>query len=118
MTWTLKLGKNRGWIEKLIREGYDLNSKGISENEVPVLDKRLIPAWNAYQDLMTSRRENEYGMGRVPVSEIKAYYELLGVMPISRQKLRQIQALDEAVVTLNEENINKKFNRNKEKPRN
>ena len=96
MEWSLQTGKYRKWVEQLIGDGYDLSAKGFTE--IPTLEIHLQLAWEAFHNLTTSRQQGSMSMGYIPVSEIKAYYNLIGVSQISKRRLEQIQTLDRAVV--------------------
>ena len=92
MEWSLKTGRYREWIEQLIADGHDLTNKGYGE--IPTLDTHLHLAWDAFQRLTTSRNNGGMSMGYIAVSEIKAYYNLLGINCIPKSRIDQIQILD------------------------
>ena len=110
MEWSLQTGKYREWIEQLIADGYDLSDKGFEE--IPTLDIHLQLAWEAFQNLTTSRRNGSMSMGYIPMSEIKAYYNIIGVREISKRRVEQIQMLDRAVVNF----YNAKSDKENEEP--
>ena len=68
---------------------------------MPELEPALAPYWQAFQDLSPSRRLG-LDIGPIPLSEIWAYLEILGIDETERRHdmVRFIRALDDEYLTV------------------
>lgn len=66
----------------------------------PILPKRLSQYMEAFLDLSGSRPQVMFGVGRIPISELKYYLDLIGIEDDDDKRvyLKFIQAFDEVYI--------------------
>lgn len=106
----LKNGENLKWYEDLVEDGVDPPPEYY---EQPILYSDLREAYNIFVNLSAQSRPIGMGIGKIPISEIKAYVDYLGIDDIEYRELllERIMILDEEFVKYQ----NEKSEKSKEK---
>lgn len=83
MRWSLKASETIGkgdmtrleWVRQLEEEGHD--TTGILEEE-PILFPDLLPYWNAFH-ILSSSRNSGLSIGTIPLPAYESYFRIFGI---------------------------------------
>lgn len=89
MRWSLKASEKIGkgeqtkleWVRQLEEDGHD--TTGILEEE-PTLFSDLVPYWNAFH-ILSSSRSSGMSVGAIPLPAYESYFRIFGIDSLEEQ---------------------------------
>jgi hypothetical protein len=102
MLWMLRNGKNLEWYEDLIAEDKEPPAEYY---EQPLLYPDLRETYKIFVLLSSQSRPVGFGVSKIPIGEIKAYLEFIGIDDFDYKQLilERIMILDDTYVSYKNE---------------